>query len=74
IDDKTYNVDLDYVRPEYRDFKNGKYIYSQIKEKLLIKSCTTVKTQSQNKAHIKYLNKIGFKKVGEGEFEMKLIN
>jgi len=74
IDDKTYNVDLDYVRPEYRDFKNGKYIYSQIKEKFLIQSCTTVKTQSKNKAHIKYLNKIGFKKVGEGEFEMKLKN
>jgi hypothetical protein len=74
LDDKTYNVDLDYVRPEYRDFKNGKYIYSQIKEKFLIQSCTTVKTQSKNKAHIKYLNKIGFKKVGEGEFEMKLKN
>ncbi|NLB86376.1 MAG: hypothetical protein GX793_04880 [Bacteroidales bacterium] len=72
LDDKTYNIDLDYVSPEYRDFKNGKYIYSQIREKFLIQSCTKVKTQSTNKTHIKYLKKIGFKNMAEGEFEMDL--
>lgn len=71
-ENSSYYVDLDYVTPEFRDFKSGKYVYSQLKEKLLLKDCTKLLTFSKNKTHQKYLKKLGFKLNVEGKFEINV--
>lgn len=72
INDNTLLVALDYVIPEYRDFKNGKYIYLRLRHKFIEWGCTKVVASGNSKEYIKYLKKLGFKKNSEGLFEMSL--
>lgn len=59
-EENVLNVGLDYVIPEYRDYKNGKYVYHRLKDrfkkdgyqKIIARSCTT--------KHQNYLRKLGF--------------
>ncbi|MFW5793613.1 MAG: hypothetical protein ACOCWC_04965 [Bacteroidota bacterium] len=67
-------VGLDYVLAEYRDFKNGKFIYKRLQDSFIEAGYSKVITASSNKKHIKYLRKSGFKEIKEGLFELKLKN
>lgn len=68
----TLKVGLDYVVPEYRDYKNGKYVYHRLKEYFNKEGYQRVITKACSPKHIKYLAKMGFEKL-EGEiFEKKL--
>ncbi len=51
---------LDYVTPQYRDQKTGKYLFQKFKEDFLGKRVQVLKCASSNTAHIKYLKKNGF--------------
>jgi ribosomal protein S18 acetylase RimI-like enzyme len=51
---------LDYVTPQYRDQKTGKFLFQKFKEDFLGKSVHALKCASTNTAHIKYLKKNGF--------------
>ncbi len=66
-------VGLDYVIPEYRDFKNGQYIYYHLRQKFVQQGYKKIITPTFNKKHTKYLKKIGFKKVSENLYEKELI-
>ncbi|TVQ88538.1 MAG: hypothetical protein EA393_08735 [Bacteroidetes bacterium] len=60
ISDDEMQVEIDFATPEYRDFKTGRYIYRQninFFEEMGIKKLIT---HSKNKAHLRYLNKMGF--------------
>lgn len=71
-DDNVLRVGIDYVLPEYRDFKNGKFVYQRLQDKFIEKGFTSIIASSQNSKHIKYLLKSGFKLNKEGLFELKL--
>ncbi|MBS4014654.1 MAG: hypothetical protein KGZ97_13020 [Bacteroidetes bacterium] len=73
-DDNILRVGIDYVLPEYRDFKNGKFVYQILQNKFIEKGFTKITTDSKNKQHIKYLKKIGFKQKESGIWELDIIN
>ncbi|HKK09966.1 MAG TPA: GNAT family N-acetyltransferase [Bacteroidales bacterium] len=59
--DNTLEIHLDYLLPEYRDFKVGKFLYENKKELFLKKSYKRLIAQPGNKRHNRYLKKMGFK-------------
>jgi hypothetical protein len=71
-DNHTLKVGLDYVVPEYRDFKNGKFVYESIQKNLSEKGINRIIACSAVKKHSKYLLKCGFQKSFQNEF-IKLI-
>lgn len=64
-------VILDYVTPQYRDYKTGKYLLKKFKQVMLDKGINQLYTHSNNAMHIKYLKKVGFILTGE-QYELKL--
>lgn len=58
--ENTLKIELDFVIPEYRDFKIGTYIYINRKEYFLDKGYSKFICFSSNKEHIRYLKKMGF--------------
>ncbi len=59
-DKKTLKIGLDFVIPEYRDFKPGKYIYMKNNEYFMKKGYERLCSISQDSTHDKYLTKMGF--------------
>lgn len=64
-DGSTLRVDLDFVIPEYRDFKVGTFIYENSRSYFLEKGYSRFISYSKNPSHVKYLKKMGFKEVTE---------
>jgi len=65
--DDTLNVELDFVTPEYRDFKIGAYIFKNTKEYFNEIGYKNFICFSTNPEHINYLRKMGFEeKVTKG--------
>ncbi|PVX50027.1 acetyltransferase (GNAT) family protein [Balneicella halophila] len=58
----TLKVVLDYVSPEYRDFKIGDYIHHQLVKYFLAKGYRKLLCDTSNAKHINYLLKMGYKK------------
>lgn len=56
----TFTILLDYVSPQYRDFKLGAYYYKNHPEFLKEKGITILKAVAKNKEHCTYLEKMGF--------------
>ncbi len=61
----TLKIDLDFVTPEYRDFKIGTYIYETRKDYFLDAGYSKLICLSPNEKHIKYLKKMGFKETSD---------
>lgn len=61
-------VELDYVIPEYRDFKNGKFIYHRLRTRFAAAGYHTVLSHGHTKAHRNYLVKLGFTLQPDGTF------
>ena len=64
-DKNTLKVELDFVIPEYRDFKIGNYIYENRKDYFIDRDYSRFICFSSNNDHIKYLKKMGFKETIE---------
>jgi len=73
-EDHCLSVGLDFVLPEYRDFKNGKFIYLQLRERFTNEGFTKVITEGNSEKYSKYLSKLGFAKNAEGKFEKSLVS
>jgi len=71
-DGNILKVGLDYVIPEYRDYKNGKYVYHHLKDFFKKDGFKKIITQGGTPIHIKYLKKLGFKINKEDLFEKVL--
>jgi hypothetical protein len=56
------NIKLDYVTPDYRDFKNARFVYHEQRELLLARGFTMYQTRSDVPTHRHYLEKLGFVK------------
>jgi len=61
-EDETLKVDLDFVIPEYRDFKIGKFIFKDKKSFFHERGYSKLICFASNEKHINYLEKMGFKK------------
>ncbi len=71
-DGNILKVGLDYVIPEYRDYKNGKYVYHRLKDRFIKDGFQKVVSKSCSSKHSKYLKKLGFKENGTDEFVKEL--
>ncbi len=58
--ENTLKIELDFVIPEYRDFKIGNYIFKTRKDYFLEKGYTNLISFSPNEIHANYLKKMGF--------------
>jgi len=70
----TLYVSLDFVVPEYRDYKNGKYIYHRLKERFIKAGYHKIYSSPKSKAYTKYLLKMGFIKNSNGNYEKTMLN
>jgi hypothetical protein len=70
--DTVLTVNLDYVLPEYKDFKNGKYVYFKVSEKFREAGFTSVVAEGNNQSYFNYLKKLGFKEVDNGKYTREL--
>lgn len=68
-EDGALSVGLDYVLPEYRDFKNGRFIYGQLSERLTEQGFRKVVAAGKSRKYAGYLRKLGFQKNEVGLFE-----
>ncbi len=59
-DNKVLEVVLDYTIPEYRDFKVGKYLYTDYADKFAEAGYTKLVVYSEIKKTVQYLKKMGF--------------
>ncbi len=72
-EDHTLSVGLDFVLPEYRDFKNGKYIYLHLRQRFIDAGFTKVIADGRSEKYSQYLVKLGFEKSTEGKFVKALV-
>lgn len=70
--DGSFRVDLDFVIPQYRDFRIGHYVFSPDSALLAGIAPTTVWAEASNSDHADYLRRIGFTQTGRegGRFEL----
>ena len=61
-------VDLDFVTPQYRDFKNGSFLYQFLAKIFQKSSIKTLKAIGKTPAHQQYLKEMGFKNNGTDVF------
>jgi hypothetical protein len=71
-DGHTLKVGLDYVVPQYRDYKNGHFIYHRLRDRFLKDGFEKVVVRSNIRRHSKYLKKLGFSETGGDLFVKKL--
>lgn len=62
--DGSLTIFVDYVNPEYRDFKLGDYYYNKHPHCLIEKGISELKTYAMNEEHRIYLKKMGFVRQG----------
>jgi hypothetical protein len=70
--DNSLEVSLDYVIPEYRDFKNGKFVFLTLRNKLMEDGITKIVATAQAKKHERYLKKLGFIQLHSNCYEKSL--
>lgn len=61
----TLEIELDFVIPEYRDFKIGNYIFNNMRDYFLNLGYSKFISFSTKEKHINYLVKMGFEKTDE---------
>ncbi|AJQ93670.1 hypothetical protein [Gynuella sunshinyii] len=67
-------IELDYVSPEFRDYKNAEVVFLTLKERLKQAGVNSIETLGGHQAHEQYLQRIGFTQSGDPSiFEMKNI-
>lgn len=59
-DDDTIEVILDYVVPQYRDFKVAEYLYSDRSDIFAAHKCRRIWTRPGSDVHVKYFERFGF--------------
>ena len=70
--DGTLKVGLDYVLAEYRDFKNGRFIYGQLINRFAETGIRRVVAAGNSRKYAGYLKKLGFVESVDGLFEKTL--
>ncbi len=71
-ENKTLNINLDFVIPEYRDMKVGRHIFVSNKQYFKEKGFERLVTTGKNETHAAYLREVGFVALESDQFEIKL--
>ncbi|HDO26554.1 MAG TPA: hypothetical protein ENH02_00410 [Bacteroidetes bacterium] len=71
--DRILKVGLDYVVPEYRDYKNGKFVYNSLKDDFVKGGFQKIVSEGKTPGHAEYLKKLGFEKVNGDLYEKLLV-
>lgn len=66
------HVGLDFVLPEYKDFKNGKYVYFKLRKKFMDAGYKSIIAEGNDLKYFKYLKKLGFKEGKPGVYTKDL--
>jgi hypothetical protein len=66
--DGVLSIDLDYVTPQYRDFKNGSFLYQFLTGTFQKSGIKTLNAIGKTSAHQQYLKEMGFKNSGTDVF------
>lgn len=64
--DHTVEVLLDFVIPQYRDFRVGQFLYSDRSGIFRDPQCDHAWSKAGNPAHNEYLERMGFERTGDG--------
>jgi len=74
VEDGTFEVELDFVIPQYRDFAIGSYVYSPASGLLRGTEPTCAWATASNPDHAKYLRRMGFSECADvpGRYEIQL--
>ena len=59
--DGSLAIELDFVTPEYRDFKLGEFLYSEASGLFTDLDCTQAWSQPGSSEHVRYLERVGFR-------------
>jgi hypothetical protein len=73
VDEVTLKVALDYVVSEYRDFKNGKFVYHRLREEFVKAGYHRVISEARTSSHANYLKRLGFAKRDDGLYEIDML-
>jgi hypothetical protein len=73
-DDGAFEVGLDFVIPQYRDFRIGRFVYAADSDLLRDLDATSVRATASNPEHAQYLRKMGFAEAPDrpGRYEIQL--
>jgi hypothetical protein len=66
--DTVLKIDLDFVTPQYRDFKNGAFLYNSLQSSFEKSGIDTIKAIAKTEAHANYLKEMGFKSEDNHQF------
>lgn len=58
--DGSVEVELDYVVPQYRDFKVAQFLYSDRSHIFAKRGCRTIWARPGNDVHVRYFERLGF--------------
>lgn len=72
INNEEFKIKLDYVLPQYRDFKIGKYVFKNHLETFKKRGITKIIAKSSNDEHTRYLKKMGFELKSENIYEKNI--
>ncbi len=70
--ENVLRVGLDFVIPEYRDFKNGSYVYNLLSKDFVIAGYSKVQAEGADKKYVKYLKRFGFTEDENGLYSKNL--
>ncbi len=64
----SLRVGLDYVVPQYRDYRNGKFLYEGLQKRFVKDGFCRAISKGISPKHEKYLKRVGFAEIDEGLF------
>ena len=67
-DTDTMKVALDYVVPEYRDYRNGKFLYYGLQGSFIDAGFRRAIAEGISSKHEKYLRRVGFTQAADGTY------
>lgn len=71
-DEGTFVVELDFVVPQYRDFKIGKFLFDENKSFFKDKGIKQIVARPGNEKHDEYLEEMGFRLDEDGDKQYRL--
>lgn len=63
-------MDLDYVVPQYRDMKVGRFLFGDEAELFRRHGVREIVSHAETKAHAEYLKRMGFRRAEDGTYRL----
>lgn len=73
IEGERLEVDLDYVVPQYRDTKVGRFLFGDEADFFRRRGIGEIVSRADADVHAQYLRRMGFTRAGDGTFRLPLV-